>query len=266
MFRKAYKRFRLWFYKPRNKVVFNGTLALAAVIGNLLIQVFCVPVLWASVVLLATTIPFILYPTIAHKLKGIKPLFFFIFGITSSICIYCAIFLEHLNILGIPMLLAGIGILVFVPHIYLIQLFNMAFFKTENKAMRKYFVMGLLFSYGFMASAGFNYNDRLTAIEEAHKTNSFENLDTEDYLTERIIAMHFKYHTRFNEYDGWRPPLHDPYLVAGYWLNGFSDPLIIGLEKRVELYKKLYPNKPVKVKCTCAKMYSEDYENDKLFN
>ncbi|MFY0674466.1 MAG: hypothetical protein JXQ87_13780 [Bacteroidia bacterium] len=266
MFRRLYNKFRLWFAKPKNKVLFNIALGISAVVGNSFIQVFCVPVLWASVVLLTTFLPFVLYPLIATKVKNIKAIMFFFFGLAASICIYCIIFLGQLNILGIPLLLAGIGVLVFIPHVYLLQLFGLAFFKKENSQMRKYFIMGLIFSYGFLVSAGFNYNKKLNSIEKAYKTKELIQINTEDYMTERIIGMHFKYHTRFNEYDGWRPPLHDPYLVAGFWLNGFNDPLIIGLEERVAIYKKLYPHKLVQVSCSCARMYSESYKEDDIFN
>ena len=34
--------------------------------------------------------------------------------------------------------------------------------------------------------------------------------DTKNPMTERILGMHFRYHTRICIYDGWRPPLHDP--------------------------------------------------------
>jgi hypothetical protein len=90
-------------------------------------------------------------------------------------------------------------------------------------------------------------------------------------MTEKILGMYFKYHTEICEYDGWRPPLHEPALVLGQWLNGREDPLSNGcqnrfeLSKRIQLYKKFFPDKKVKLDCSCAVSYSSLYHSDTLF-
>ena len=70
--------------------------------------------------------------------------------------------------------------------------------------------------------------------------------DTRNPMTERVLGMHFRYHTSFCIYDGWRPPLHDPAMVIGTRLGG-GDPLHdMSLEERLALYHKVFPNNPVK--------------------
>ena len=83
--------------------------------------------------------------------------------------------------------------------------------------------------------------------------------DTKNPMTERILGMHFRYHTRICIFDGWRPPLHDPAMVIGMRLTGDKDPLEgMSLESRLVLYHKVYPSLPVKADCACSSE-SEEY-------
>ena len=84
-------------------------------------------------------------------------------------------------------------------------------------------------------------------------------------MTEKIIGMHFIYHTRFCEFDGWRPPIHEPILVIGMWLNNRYDPLNVDLKTRLDLYRKFFPENKFKFDCSCGIEYSEDYINDNLW-
>lgn len=89
--------------------------------------------------------------------------------------------------------------------------------------------------------------------------------DTKNPMTERILGMHFRYHTRICIYDGWRPPLHDPAMVMGMRLTGDKDPLAgMTLETRLLLYHEVFPTLPVKNHCACSKEskryhYFDDY-------
>ena len=89
--------------------------------------------------------------------------------------------------------------------------------------------------------------------------------DTKNPMTERILGMHFRYHTRICPYDGWRPPLHDPAMVMGMRLTGDKDPLEgMTLETRLQFYHEVYPSLPVKNHCACSKEskryhYFDDY-------
>jgi hypothetical protein len=89
--------------------------------------------------------------------------------------------------------------------------------------------------------------------------------NTKNPMTERILGMHFRYHTRICIFDGWRPPLHDPAMVIGMRLTGDKDPLEgMTLESRLLLYHEVYPSLPVKNHCACSlesaeNGYFEDY-------
>lgn len=89
--------------------------------------------------------------------------------------------------------------------------------------------------------------------------------DTKNPMTERILGMHFRYHTRICIYDGWRPPLHDPAMVMGMRLTGDKDPLAgMTLETRLLLYHEVFPTLPVKNHCACSREskryhYFDDY-------
>ena len=85
-------------------------------------------------------------------------------------------------------------------------------------------------------------------------------------MTERILGIGIIYHTEFCEYDGWRPPKHDPIFNLGHWMNGRHDPFKLDLKNRVALYRKFFPEKKVKFACSCASEYSDLYHNDQLWN
>ena len=107
-------------------------------------------------------------------------------------------------------------------------------------------------------------------------------------MTERMLGMHFKYHTSFCSFDGWRPPLHDPLIVVAAWLNfsfignpsakTFRKTLVLGypaspfiamgpwqLKNRIAAYQLVFPGKPIQEACSCAEGYSSYYLNDPLF-
>ncbi len=91
--------------------------------------------------------------------------------------------------------------------------------------------------------------------------------DTRNPMTERILGMHFRYHTRICIFDGWRPPLHDPAMVIGMRLTGDKDPLSgMTLATRLQLYHKVYPSLPVKNHCACSIESAENgYLDDYLW-
>lgn len=100
---------------------------------------------------------------------------------------------------------------------------------------------------------------------EAFEKSNFKTLE-KNFMTEKILGMHFIYHTRYCEFDGWRPPKHEPILVIGMWLNNRKDPLSLNLEKRLELYKKFFPNKTYKFECSCGYQYRADYHNSPFWS
>lgn len=84
-------------------------------------------------------------------------------------------------------------------------------------------------------------------------------------MTEKILGMHFIYHTRYCEFDGWRPPKHEPIIVIGMWLNNRIDPLNVDLETRLKLYKTFFPDNKYKFDCSCGLQYSNNYHYDDLW-
>ncbi len=78
-----------------------------------------------------------------------------------------------------------------------------------------------------------------------------------NYMSERFAGTHFRYHTRPDYYDGWRPPLHDPFLVISRWIypnvdNSNPGQRRLNLYDRIDLYQEMYPATPVFVDCFCA--------------
>jgi len=129
--------------------------------------------------------------------------------------------------------------------------------------MRKAFLVGSVGCMIGVLAIGFMYASALDDMEDFEQSNYSELKP--HFFNEKILGMHLIYHTKFCEYDGWRPPVHEPLLVLGMWMNGGEWGINISLEKRVALYQKFFPDKPVHLECSCAKMYSSTYHNDELF-
>ena len=81
----------------------------------------------------------------------------------------------------------------------------------------------------------------------------------------RLSNADSHFFTRFCEFDGWRPPKHEPILVIGMWLNNRYDPLNVDLKTRLDLYRNFFPENKFKFDCSCGIEYSEDYINDNLW-
>lgn len=135
--------------------------------------------------------------------------------------------------------------------------------KPVSRFSKWAFLAGFIVCIGISISAGYQYKQAIIDIEAFKESDHTELNKT--FMTEKILGMHFIYHTRFCEYDGWRPPKHEPLLVLGMWLNGREDPLHVSLETRLGLYKQFFPNRPYKFDCSCAMEYSEVYYNDILW-
>ena len=185
----------------------------------------------------------------------------FIHGVSLCVFTYCVLFLEDFNLGGIILVaLFGTGLLVFIPHFFIVQLIWKNLIATKSRATRLFFVLGIVPCLLFAAMVGREYKSAVQHIQQFEASN-YETLE-QTFFTEKILGMHFIYHTRICEFDGWRPPKHEPLLVIGMWLNGREDPLDVSLERRIELYKKFFPNNKIKFDCSCALGYSENYHND----
>ena len=236
---------------------------MAIVLGNSRIQVMCIPTLWAGVVLTICFGVITFYPLLIQRKKMVLPVSF-IAGFSFCVLLYCILFLEWISLYGIPMVaLFGLGLLVLMPQFLFIQLFWKFVVRPVSKRSRLFFSLGLVPAICIIFLAGRMYSSASSALVRSAE-NGFETVD-QNFMTEKILGMHFIYHTRFCEFDGWRPPKHEPLLVIGMWMNGREDPLQMDLSERLALYRRVFPNNQVKFRCSCASAYSQSYHNSHLW-
>lgn len=251
-----------YFSKPANLSLLNGGLIALMVFLNLIYQAFCIPTTWAIIVLFICFTNTIFYPFLEKTKLGY--LSSFINGISLFVFLYCVLFLEQMNYLGIIMTVIGVGFAVYIPHFFVVQIIWKNLISPINKTSKHLFISAIILCSGTVIFIGQEYKNAIVLIETFEK-NNFTHLD-KTFMTEKILGMHFIYHTRFCEFDGWRPPKHEPILVIGMWLNNRYDPLDLELETRLEMYKKFFPDKKHKFDCSCAIKYRQHYHNDKLWS
>lgn len=255
------KRIYKHFSKPTNLAILNGVLIALLILLNTYFQAFCIPTTWTIIVLAICFTNTILSP-ILYKTK-FAPLTSFINGVTLFVFIYCIIFLEHMNLLGLVMIIVGLGLVIFIPHFFIAQLIWKNVIKPANKTSRYLFLTAIILCIVTVLFIGQAYKKAIATIEK-FKSSNYTELN-KNFMTEKILGMHFIYHTRFCEFDGWRPPKHEPILVIGMWLNKRIDPLNMDIKTRLELYKKFFPDNKFKFDCSCGMEYRQDYYNDELW-
>lgn len=252
-------KIKKFFSNEVNLAKFNGILILLALAYNRIIQVFCVPTLWASIVLILCFSNTIIYPFLMKK-KQFAFLCAFLNGLSLCIFLYCIIFLDFMNLLALFLSLLFIGLPVLIPPFFVIQLLIVNLLKQKNQIVRISFLLGIAASLVVAYMFGVQYKQGIEAVEKS-KQSGYQSLE-KTFMTEKIVGRHFKYHTQVCEYDGWRPPLHEPAMIIGQWLSDKPDPIELNFVERIALYKKFFPEKPVKVNCGCAVMHSDEYFKD----
>lgn len=205
---------------------------------------FCVFVPWAMVVQI---ICFVNMVTFTWMEKTSLWWFnAFICGISTGVFFYWVIFS------GILVILFPVSIL----FIFLLVWRNVK--HPVRKQSRPWYFAGITVCVVFAIVSAILFS---TAAQKIRRGE----YNTKNPMTERILGMHFRYHTRICIFDGWRPPLHDPAMVIGMRLTGDNDPLEgMTLESRLLLYHEVYPSLPVKNHCACSlesaeNGYFEDY-------
>lgn len=168
-----------------------------------------------------------------------------------------------MKLYGIYLLIIGLGIIIFVPHFFFIQILYYHVYKPKSIHSRNAFLFGVMMSIVFSGFIIFEFKKGVKAIE-IFKSSGYTRLE-KNFMTEKILGMHFLYHTKFDFYDGWRPPIHEPALYIGYWFFGRIDPLDVYLEQRIQLYQLNFPNNPVKRSCACGYIESKAYHNDSFW-
>lgn len=251
-----------YFSHPHRLALLNGILIAVLVTANLVFQAFCIPTDWAILLLALCFGNTICYPLItAHK--RLQAFCSFINGISSCLFIYCICFLGHINLFAFFMIPAIIGLVLFIPHFFVAQLFWKNLARPYSLDSRRFFLLAIVLCVVTAFFIGREYKKGLASIIR-WKENHYQQLD-KTFMTEKILGMHLIYHTRICEYDGWRPPKHEPVLVMGLWLNNFRDPLNIDLKTRLELYKKNFPGYRYKFDCSCGWQYRQTYHEDDLW-
>lgn len=248
--------------KPVNLALCNAVLIVILITLNIYFQAFCIPSGWAIVLLSVCFSNTIVYPL--PQLQRHAALTGFINGLSFVTFLYCILFLEHINLAGLILLPLGIGLIILAPHFFVLQLFWKNVVRPVSAAARSAFLLALVLCIFAALCIGKMYGKAVVSLQR-FRASHYTELD-KSFMTEKILGMHFIYHTRVCEFDGWRPPIHEPILVIGLWMNHRLDPLPVSLEQRLYLYRHWYPEKPYKFPCSCGKMYSEAYHKDQLWN
>ena len=232
-------------------------------------QVFCQPVAPAAVVLVATVSAFLAWPWLGTRPVGMRYAALFLQGALVPVCAYCMLFLGW-NSLVVGFLFSWLLVpaLTWVPVLVAWQALRRAWVASLPNA-RAVFAAGAL-ALGFVQAI---VEHQYRAIEAAvadlppghrHDAAALAAVVPRSYTAERLVGTLFKYHSYMETFDGWRPPLHDPWVNASLWARGGQDfrrpgvreanPLLApgGLVAQVSLYRSLFPELPVKAACVCA--------------
>jgi hypothetical protein len=243
-------------------VIVNAVMILALIFANALWQIMCVPTTWAKAVLCVCFANTMLFPLFYHN-KALRNVSAFLSGISFCVFLYCVLFMEQLNFYALLLLIFAVGIFGFIPHILAFELLWVNLIKPKYSQIRLYFLSAVILCAAVAVTAGIMYCRAINDIQK-FEASGYTTLNR-TFMTEKILGMHFIYHTRYCEYDGWRPPKHEPLLILGMWLNGRYDPMHVDLEQRLKLYRKFFPGREYKSDCSCAIRYSDDYFNDSLW-
>jgi hypothetical protein len=249
----------------------NIALAVAAYMANeFLLQVFCQPVLWAALVLLASVGAFLSWPWLQHTAKGWRYGALFLQGMLLPVCAYCIWFMHPASLLLWALLsFLLVPVLAWVPVVFAVQVIKRAF-TSQLPWARTAFALGVASLLGAQCWAELQYREIETAISQLSigqpgQTEEVLAVVPRTYMAERLAGTLFKYHNYANFLeDGWRPPLHDPLVNVSLWIRGGSvyertgarqaNPLYVGsLNEQVKFYHQLFPKLPIKVDCVCSR-------------
>ncbi len=250
-----------YFSNPKKLAVLNSVLIAIIFALNIYLQVFCIPTTWAIITIAICFLTMVFYPMLEQT--KFARLTSFINGVTFCVFLYCIIFLEYMSLVGFVTLLVGVGFTILIPHFFAIQLLWKNLIKPKTKTTRTYFLLAVALCLGTVFYIGQSYKQAIHSIE-TFKNSNYTTLD-KNFMTEKILGMHFIYHTKIDLYDGWRPPKHEPILIIGMWLNNRVDPLNVDLPTRLKLYKKFFPENKYKFDCSCGIIYNTAYHSDNLW-
>lgn len=234
----------------------------AGLLGNFfLLQAFCTPVWWATVYCLVFLVALLYIPFV--KQPWVKGILYFLLGAGTLACLYTIIFLadpwNHFSgyiYFTFQILLLGLGLLAFIPVYLLWHIYK--YVKPAMPVYKKLFIAGLVAPLVILCIYLHQFKEEYRRMNYTYYSNKPETLQANEY-TEQLLGIGYKYHTKLEYiYDGWRPPLHHPFLNIGLWLYAESyfpfknlSPPFIELNRPFH-YKRLFPHHPLKVNCVCS--------------
>jgi hypothetical protein len=225
-------------------------LLLVALGMNTQYQVFCIPVPWATAVLVICSIAVVLDPVLESTSPFALWVLSFLRAWAFCISLYCVVFLWELNILALLLIPAVVGFVAYVPHYFAVRICLDVKRRWAVRAVRRGFFTGLVIAVLLALVCGVWYRSASARIRSHIAGIDRQPVESmRSFMDERILGLHWKYHTQFCPYDGWRPPLHDPAVVIGYWLNGGGhrmDP-----PANQYLHDTIFPDQP-RPDCCCA--------------
>lgn len=243
-----------FFQKKSHSIIANLVVLLLLMILNHVRTIFCHPTVWA-LLLFAYCLLFYLMSYFLNKQKtGI------VWGLSSGlfVTVFAYLLIFVVNSTEFPFLhtfIVGFPFYFYIVHL-LGRVINECF-ATGMRRIKIAFFVPVIVGICVTICAGVKFFEAASIINHTDEEH-YETLP-KDFMTEHIIGMRFKYHTEICLYDGWRPPVHEPLLVVGLWMNGMRDPLRqLTLEERLQLYQNLFPDKPYKVDCGCGENYNTD--------
>lgn len=261
---------RLWAGLHARSPYLNVALVVLAYGANQWVyQVFCQPVAPAAAVLAVTVGAFVAWPWLGRWPASVCYAALFLQGALVPVCAYCAWFLGWGSLaVGVVFGWLLVPALAWAPVLVAGQALWRARTATQPGAWAVFAAGTLAVGLG---QAAIEYQYR--AVEAAvaglppgrrHDPAALALVVPRSYTAERLAGTWFKYHSYLETFDGWRPPLHDPWVNASLWARGGQDfhrpgvreanPLLApgGLVAQVKLYRALFPDRPVKATCVCA--------------
>lgn len=250
------------------KVLFSLVFVGITLVVNELGQNFCTPVTWFLIVLIIIAICFISYPILTKFKKAQRVVL-----LVNSLLLWVYVFALIFSVNGIyldgllPLGLVYVAYLLFFPSLVLIITIRRIKRQWDNRLKKQFIALHTVVIL-FFTVAMVNY---YTVAKQIHSVNTIEEYQEiknqsviSNYYVERIVGLHFIYHTRLGVYDGWRPPLLDLVIALGTTFFGdpidnIRRPILSNLAGRIKIYKTLYPNKPIVQSCKCSQATPENY-------
>ena len=232
--------------------------ALAYVANEYWIQGFCQPVEWAAWALALSTGAFLLWPW-GRQVRGLNYLLALLMGVHLAVCIYCVLFSVGDLVMALFLFFLVLPLLLWVPVVFGVQAVG-RMVRSHSRGLQTVFLIGAcaLLPVQWWAEQQYRAIEAAVATlppSQRHTAAALARVVPRTYMAERLAGALFKYHNYAEmQFDGWRPPLHDPLVNVSLWLHGAhgGNPLVVGaIDEQAAFYHQLFPALPIKADCTC---------------